>query len=254
MEIIPAEAHLQMSRIERKIATLRDAANDLYERVADTSSAAEVMGKVCAAANELERANGFSPVQRMTGRSPNVLTQLGREWGNMPLLDAETSGCDPLTQQLERQSEAHQAFVRAQASARLKRAALPRHRTTAIFEVGDLVYYWRKMVGRHIPHDRRGAWLGPARVLATEGDRAGTHPKRGGSAASGSFPPAASSAAPPSSSARRRPQSESPKNSDAPLESERTRGWTFQRVVQGARSGEYVDIRDGARPPGASEM
>lgn len=41
----------------------------------------------------------------------------------------------PLATQLRRQSEAHQAFIRSHAGARLRRAALARHRATPIWEV-----------------------------------------------------------------------------------------------------------------------
>jgi hypothetical protein len=74
-DLIPAEAHWQNSRVERKIATLRAAADDLAEQVSADVSDEEILGRVCASANELERHNGFSPYQAMLGRSPEALSQ-----------------------------------------------------------------------------------------------------------------------------------------------------------------------------------
>lgn len=182
-----------MSRIERKIATLREAANDLHDRVADIISAAEVMGRVCAAANELERTS-LSPAPRRvhgSGEPPWSARPQSSRWGTPSTIGARWWA----------------------ATSRTIAAALGRD--------------------QHESSQRKE--IAPQRTPSAA------------ASASGSLPPAAYSAAPPSSSARRRPQSESPKNSDSHLSEG---GWT----VQGARSGEYVDVRDGARPPGDSEM
>eukprot|EP00974_Lingulodinium_polyedra_P103854 10051869-Lingulodinium_polyedra.AAC.1 len=68
---------------------------------------------------------------------------LTREGHNLPVLSAEAQPEHPLAGQLRRQRLAHEAWLRASASVRLRRAALARPRAQRLFEVGDLVYFWR---------------------------------------------------------------------------------------------------------------
>ena len=111
---------------------LREAANKLAEEVSEETGDDEIMARVCDAANELDRTNGFSPLQLMTGRSPDYFSALSRDAGNAALMEAESSPGHPIAKKLETQCRAQTAFLQAHASSRLRRAALARPRRPRI--------------------------------------------------------------------------------------------------------------------------
>lgn len=247
VDVIPAEAHWQQSRVERKIALLRDAADKLAEEVPDDVSASEILARCCAAANELERHGGFSPFQRMLGRSPRTGAILARDGNNLPLLDAESTPGHPLALNLEMQRRAQVAWLNAQASGRLRRAALARHRRQRLWEVGTAVYYWRAEDRPGSRTVQRGRWYGPGRVLATEGTRAGTHPERAGSTVWLVVAGRLVRCSP--EQLREASASEIAADAAAHGGFPGPQGWTFGGVFDEVDNTQYLDLRQGGPPP-----
>ena len=71
----------------------------------------------------------------------------------------------------QRRAEAEKALIDWTTQQRLVRAQNSRTKPAADYRPGELVYFWRSQTGqqgRRQPGNRHGAFLGPARILATE--------------------------------------------------------------------------------------
>eukprot|EP00435_Cladocopium_sp_Y103_P073784 s36_g45.t1 len=116
--------------------------------------------------NRLMNKSGFSPIQRVLGYTPKVPGGL-MTGGSNDLATISLRGGDLQVQRAEEiRLAAAKAFHEADANQSLKNALHAGHRPVRDFEVGQLVYFWRK--GTDGPKKNRPSfWRGPGRVVLT---------------------------------------------------------------------------------------
>ena len=152
---IPAEAHWQISLIERAVQTVKDMMTALTMEQ-PSMNASEAFYRSLWACNHRDQYRGYSPLQHAFGRSPNEFGQLGESLvRDVPILTehgvSAEFGLDA------------KAMVVAE-------KAFSGNRPMKNFCPGDLVYVWRRMAPKQdgSKHFKGGRFVGPYRVLATE--------------------------------------------------------------------------------------
>ena len=166
---IPAEAHWQISVVERSIQTIKDMMQALTtERPSMTAS--EAFSRALWASNHRDQYHGYSPLQHAFGRAPDEYGRLGENRLREAPILTENGVSAEFGVDAKAMYIAEQAFLESQAKERLRRAELAGSRVMKQFCPGDLVYVWRRMTpkgdgGRHF---KGGRFVGPYRVLATE--------------------------------------------------------------------------------------
>ena len=114
--------------------------------------------------NRLINKSGFSPIQRVLGYNPRVpggiMTGGYNDWA--------TTSRQGVDLQIQRSQSmrlaAAKAFHEADCSQAIRNSLHAGHRPLPNFEVGQMVYFWRKAQGR-AKHDGPEYWHGPARVI-----------------------------------------------------------------------------------------
>ena len=172
LDTIPAEAHWQLSLAERSVQTTKSMMTALALEFPEMR-VQELFARVLWAQNAKDQYLGFSPMQHVFGRSPLEDTRLHQSpQTELPVLTehgvSAEFGVDMLAMK-----RAEQLFIEEQYKHRMSRAEASGSRKVPLFRPGDLVFYWRKQLGgSNRPSGsqtfRSGAFLGPARVLATE--------------------------------------------------------------------------------------
>ena len=116
--------------------------------------------------NRLMNKSGFSPIQRVLGFSPRIPGGLMTGGGN-DLATASRRGGDLQVQRAEEvRLAAAKAFHEADSCQALRNAVTGGPRPVRDFEVGQLVYFWRK--GTDGPKkNNHSFWRGPGRVVLT---------------------------------------------------------------------------------------
>ena len=172
---IAAEAHWQISLVERSIQTTKNMLGSMFEEF-PSMRVHESFARVLWAQNTRDQYLGFSPLQHVLGRNPNDDGKLFEsEQGPLPVL-TENGISAEFGRDGESMKKAEEAFIEQQYKQKLQRASHSGSRKVDLFKPGDLVFYWRKqLTGKDKDQGtqtfRSGAFLGPARVLATETKR-----------------------------------------------------------------------------------
>ena len=147
------ETYLETEQITRTIENVKDALNYVPAQV-----------------NRLTHHKGFSPAQWVLGYDPALTSSISADIFNVPaqetiLLD------DEFAKTLNKRTAAAEAFLRADASDRLRRALLRKFRSTQeSVEVGQQCYYWREQGTRKLDKTK---WHGPATVCMREDNEQG---------------------------------------------------------------------------------
>ena len=169
----PGEAHERMGAIERSHAVLREALETYLETEQITRTVENVkdaLNYVPSQVNRLTHHKGFSPAQWVLGYDPALTGSISADIFNIPaqetiLLD------DEFAKTLNKRTAAAEAFLRADASDRLRRALLRKFRSTQeSVEVGQQCYYWREQGTRKLDKTK---WHGPATVCMREDNEQG---------------------------------------------------------------------------------
>ena len=163
---IPAEAHWQLSYVERAIQCAKAVMNKLAKE--DPSiTASEALSEAIRTANEREVVRGYSPAQHALGRAPDINGRFHDDGPRVLPADMCENPEGEFKRNVARMKSAEKAFVDWTYSQRLIRAQNSRGRKEVIYHPGDLVYYWR-FQKKGEASNRTGGFYGPARVLATE--------------------------------------------------------------------------------------
>ncbi|OLP92132.1 Retrovirus-related Pol polyprotein from transposon TNT 1-94 [Symbiodinium microadriaticum] len=168
LDLIPGEAHHQIGVCEQAVGSIKELMTKVcvHDPYVTAEEALALGVTVC---NQRELIRGFSPAQHVLGQSPDTL---GRLVGNeLPpdLLIENAAGEFQRAQ--ARRAEAEKALVDWSTRQRVVRAQNSRSKPAYDYEPGELVFFWRvqsSTQGRRQPGNKHGAFLGPARVLATE--------------------------------------------------------------------------------------
>ena len=139
---IPAEAHCQISYVERAIQCAKSVMSKIAADDPDVTPA-EALSEAVRTANEKEIVRGYTPAQHALGRAPD---QQGRFHGAGPELIPELVIENPegeFARNWQRMQTAEKAFIDWTFEQRLGRARNSRGRAEVAYSPGDLVYYWR---------------------------------------------------------------------------------------------------------------
>ena len=168
-EIVPAEAHNRLGKIERRNSLMRT----LAERMIDERGAHNleelnsILTAVTFSMNSSTYSYGRSPFQAVFGRVPRPLGDLSSD--PRALVLSPTPGEKRLAPELLR-ADALKALAEFNASSAVKRALLrkTKHVDPSDYQPGQPLAYWR-WSGRSRQH-KKGAW-NLARFLSTDPDR-----------------------------------------------------------------------------------
>ena len=173
LDLVPGEAHWKIGACEQAIQGIKLVMSKLCD-AEDTLSAEEALSTAVRTFNQRDLIRGFAPVQHVLGQVPD---ETGRIEVGKPSVPPELLIENPNTefpQAVARRAEAEKAHADWNAQQRLKRAANSRSRPTTDYYAGELVFYWRQQdsaKNRQGPNTKRGYFMGPARILATENRR-----------------------------------------------------------------------------------
>ena len=170
LDLVPGEAHWKIGACEQAVQGLKIVMSKLCD-AEDTITAEEALSTAARVFNQRDLIRGFAPVQHVLGQVPDETGRI--EIGGNPV-PPELLIENPNTEfqdSVRRRAEAEKAHAEWNAQQRLNRAANSRSRPTTDFYAGDLVFYWRQQDSakhRQGPSSKRGYFMGPARILATE--------------------------------------------------------------------------------------
>ena len=171
-EQIPAEAHWKIPHVERAIQTTKNMMSKLASECPEMSCR-EVFCRSLWAQNSRDQYLGFSPLQHVLGRNPcedGCIHDRGCD--EVPLI-TERGVTAEFGEDNKAMKIAEESFIEEQYKHRLSRAQASGSRVQNTYKPGDLVLYWRKQLAGH-GHEvkgqgfKKGGFIGPARVLATE--------------------------------------------------------------------------------------
>ena len=185
IEHIPGESHWQIPVVEKAIQTTKNMMSKLSLEFPEMSCR-EIFLKSIWAQNIRDQYMGFSPLQHAMGRNPDDYEHIHTEGlKDFPIITEKGLSAEFGNDQKSMQA-AEECFLKEQYNQKLLRAQRSGSRKLAVFKPGDLVFYWRKQIGAHGAETKgqpfkTGAFLGPARVLATETRLDDTGQRRPGS-------------------------------------------------------------------------
>ena len=151
--VAPGEAHERLGAVERSHAVLREALETYLEAEQITRTVENVkdaLNYVPAHVNRLLHHKGFSPSQWVLGYDPARAGSISADVFNIPaheniLID------DEFAKIMNKRTAAAEAFLRADASERLRRALLRKFRSVQeSVQVGHQCYFWREQGTRHL--------------------------------------------------------------------------------------------------------
>ncbi|CAE7738557.1 RE1 [Symbiodinium sp. CCMP2456] len=173
MDNIPADGHWQIGVCEQAIRGVKEVMDKVCTSQENVSPETALTHAI-AAFNSREQVRGFSPIQHVFGRSPDVTGRLLQQPGSIPEELVVESATEELEASARLRAEAEKAHAEWHAAQRISRARNSKARPKADYQAGDLVYFWRTQEsgqGRKAPGTKHGRFLGPARVLAVEARR-----------------------------------------------------------------------------------
>ena len=167
LETIPAEAHWQISHVERAIRCTKHILSKLVAEDANIP-VQEALAEAIRTENEREVVRGYSPAQHALGRAPDEAGRFhASELRDLPPGLCENGEGD-FQRNVERMRCAEQAMAEWVAQDRISRAKNTRSYKVEPYVPGDLVYVWRVQTRGPANTARAGGFTGPARVLALE--------------------------------------------------------------------------------------
>ena len=184
LDIVPGEAHWQIGACEQAVQGLKDVMGKLSHEEPDIK-AEELLSTAVRTFNQRDMIRGFSPLQHAFGRNADVTGRLINAADGQPDEFQVENPEGEFARNVERQARAERAHSDWQAHQRILRAQDSRGRRTLVFHPGQMVFFWRSQEsgkGKHAPGTKKGRFLGPARILATETRRDESGALRPGSA------------------------------------------------------------------------
>ena len=165
VSVIAGEAAWQVGKHSRHLEVLKENMSLLSSELGSTVKSEELLALSLAAKNEMHNIKGYSPNQWVFGQDKTRVQSYLQNGSNLATTSLRERS-ETFEESLERSNQAQQTFLKADSRRRVLRAARGRARKHQTFEVGQLVYFYRK--GRNNTSRFEAGWHGPARVLAIE--------------------------------------------------------------------------------------
>ena len=162
IQVIAGESPWQNGKHSRHLETLKENMSLLASELPAETSSKEILVLSLGAKNELHQIRGYTPNQWAFGQAKGRLESLLQN-GSNPAVQAGLDRKDDFSSQLKVTLKARETFLQADSRRRLSRAGMRNTRRTEVYEIGNLVYYWRKGRGT-----TEGTWFGPGRVVCVE--------------------------------------------------------------------------------------
>ncbi|CAE7653027.1 RE1 [Symbiodinium sp. CCMP2592] len=173
LDNIPADGHWQIGVCEQAIQGVKEVMDKICS-TQDQVASETALAHAITSFNAREQVRGFSPIQHVFGRSPDITGRLLQTAGSIPDELVIESATEELEASARLRAEAEKAHAEWHAAQQIARAKNSRARPRASYQAGDLIYFWRTQEsgqGRRSPGTKHGRFLGPARVLAVESKR-----------------------------------------------------------------------------------
>ena len=164
LEPIAGESAWQAGKHSKHLQTLKEQMNLLSMELGSDRDCNQLLALAVSAKNSMHQVRGYSPNQWAFGQSHSRLSSFLQQYQNMPL----QSRREDLTfeENLQTEVTAQRLFLKVDAQRRLSRALHSKCRPLKEFQLGELVYYFRRGVKEGSRYG--GHWHGPARVLTHE--------------------------------------------------------------------------------------
>lgn len=164
LELISGEAPRQMGKHSRHLQTLKETMSLLAMELGTQMEPHQILSLALSSKNSLHNVRGYSPHQWAFGREHSRMASFLQSHDILPL---QSSRAQPdFEEALQAETKARKVFLEADSKRRLARALRYRCRPLQEFQIGQLVYYFRK--GRKAGSRYGGKWHAPARVLCHE--------------------------------------------------------------------------------------
>lgn len=163
VEHIAGEAPWQLGKHSRHLHTLKQQMSKLADELGPEIENREILALSVSAKNEVHNIRGYSPNQWAFGQNSDRTFSYLETYDHLPSMSSD----HPTFQEnIEKMAKAREIFIRVDSARRIFRAAEHKARKNPNYEIGMLVYYYRKGKGRG--GKPRGQWYGPARVTMVE--------------------------------------------------------------------------------------
>ena len=168
---ILSAAPWQRGRVERHGATVKEMLDRMDDElmIEDAQHFDEALAQCFRAKNSMSIIEGYSPEQAVLGRSPKLPASVvsDEETSAHPSCQGTKLARTRFQRHLELRTAARAAFLRADNSQALRRAALRQSRGVSHpWSCGQLCMYWDK---RRSPNMlEKGRWNGPAQIVCQE--------------------------------------------------------------------------------------
>ena len=164
ISVIAGEAAWQMGKHSRHLEVLKENMSLLSLELGPDVGAEELLNLSLSAKNDLHSVQGYSPNQWCFGQSKERMQSYLQHGNHLPTTSMREG--ESFEASLQRAESARKTFLKADSRRRILRAARGQARKVEVFEVGELVYYYRR--GRNSTVKHEAGWHGPARVVAVE--------------------------------------------------------------------------------------
>ena len=159
------EAPWQVGRHSRHLATVKEIMSTMALEHPPEMDAEELLTLSLGAKNRLHQVRGYSPNQWAFGVEKCSVGSWLEKGDHLPT-QSQRHGNLSFEENLQRIQKAKEAFLRVDSRRRILRAEKGKARKSEMFEVGQLVYFYRK--GRSAASNRHAGWYGPARIVGVE--------------------------------------------------------------------------------------
>ena len=158
----------QLGRLEkhsRHLATLKESMSLFALDHEPEIDPEELFVHAVSAKNKLHQVKGYNPNQWAFGSDTDTIESWLQMGDHLPTQSRRNVDLT-FEESLQRSQKAKEAFLKADARRRLLRAEKGKARRVEEFEIGQLVYFYRK--GRNATSKLHPGWYGPARIVGIE--------------------------------------------------------------------------------------
>ena len=165
VQFAAGEAAWQVGKHSRHLEVLKETMSLLGLELGPEVDAEVLLDLSLSAKNSLHQLHGYTPNQWALGQEKDSVGSWLQHGNCFPVQSLRKENLT-FEENLNRIQKAKETFLQADARRRLLRAARGQSRKSENFEIGQLVYFYRK--GRNATSKQIAGWYGPGRVVGIE--------------------------------------------------------------------------------------